>query len=66
MHKQLIANLATFLAKNDLVERTIADHRCSSHGTCSCSTPNIRRPWPCTSYVAAQAAGSTVSLRQVG
>jgi len=62
MHEQLIANLATFIRKNDLAEALLADHRCSPYGKCSCSTPNIDRPWPCTTYKAVAVAVRPVAV----
>ena len=67
MHNPLIANLATFLCKHDLVEKTISEHQCRHGDRCSCSTPNVSRPWPCTSHRAAVfAARSIMPVRRVG
>lgn len=63
MHEALMANLTTFLAKNDLVDVQLTEHRSAGNGKCSCSTPNVPRPWPCTTGLAAQLAAEMAALR---
>lgn len=67
MHDALIANLATFIQRNDLAAALIAEHRCTPGGRCSCSTPNVGRPWPCVTYKAVeQVVRPFVPQRRVG
>lgn len=63
MHEQLMENLARFMARHDLVEAALTEHRCDAHGRCTCSTPNVDRPWPCTSQLAAEQARYLQELR---
>ena len=53
MHETLFANLELFMRRNGLVDRTINDHQPGLPGQCTCSTPNVKRPWPCTTHLAA-------------
>lgn len=66
MHERLIGELSTFLARNGLVDTTLAEHRCTPWGQCTCSTDNIKRPWPCTTYKGATMARLTVAASAAG
>lgn len=69
MHEALIANLATFLHKNDLVEKTISEHQPGRNGKCACCKTGkyAYTPWPCTTHKAAVHAARTFALsRRVG
>ena len=57
----LFAHLEIFMRRNGLVEQTILEHQPGQPGWCTCSTTNVKRPWPCTAHlVAARVAGQRV------
>lgn len=56
-HDALIGELKTLmLAPGFDTEQVIAEHQCDANGKCTCSTPNVLRPWPCTTHRVAVAA----------
>lgn len=66
MRERLIGELSTFLARNGLVDAMLADHRCDPWGKCTCSTPNVNRPWPCTTHRGATTARMAVMVNPAG
>ena len=61
MHEALIGELSKFITRNGLVETLLAEHRCDPNGKCTCSTPSVCRPWPCTTLKGATVARMTAA-----
>lgn len=56
MHDALIGELTRLIIKNDMAEQLLREHRRTDFGTCTCSTPNVCREFPCVTHFAASRA----------
>jgi hypothetical protein len=67
MHDALLGEqfvaLTALIATCD-TEQVLAEHQCTPTGKCTCSTPNVRREWPCVTRSAALRAHELVLASQ--
>jgi hypothetical protein len=67
MHDALLGELTRLmLAPGYNTEEVLTEHQRGDHGWCTCSTPNVTRPWPCTArLVAVEARALDLARRPV-